>query len=560
MAKKKTAARVPEVAAGNKTATTKSKSQASAGAARGASRKGAKTAEATVVSPPGVTIRMYCQGLGDCFLLTFRDSKQAKPTRVLIDCGVFLNTPGEPERMRAVAQDILQETGGTIDLLIVTHEHWDHISGFSHANDIFEGSFTFEQVWMSWAENPDDADARSVKAELGKKKAKLVAALGAVRGHLGLADEDALPDDLVSSQSVLDFLGPNFEAAEGLGVAAAGAVAKRMDLGTTMDWLREKVDAKNFFSPGDRRSVPKTEGVNAYVLGPPRSASQLRKMDPTGDQGYQLMVAQVSLLGAVDALDAEGTKARQTSLGPFDARYRLSEEEAANDPFFRQRYGFANDPLFDPGSAWRRIDQDWLVGGLSRLALQLDVAVNNTSFAVAFELADGRTLIFPGDAQIGNWLSWGSLTFKYKDAAGRDVEVTSKDLLNRAVFYKVGHHGSHNATMRAGGLEEMTSGELVAMIPTDQAYASTKRPPKTGWQMPAHGVYEALHGFTKGRIIRADHGSPEGLDEEADPSLLGSRAWTDFRGRVRFGGKFPADAEKDPDFPLYVEYTIPAET
>ena len=87
---------------------------------------------------PGVTIRMYCQGLGDCFLLTFRDGPKAKPTRVMIDCGVFLNTPGEPARMRAVAQDLLKESGGEIDLLIVTHEHWDHIAGFSHANDIFE--------------------------------------------------------------------------------------------------------------------------------------------------------------------------------------------------------------------------------------------------------------------------------------------------------------------------------------------------------------------------------------------------------------------------------------
>jgi hypothetical protein len=337
--------------------------------------------------------------------------------------------------------------------------------------------------------------------------------------------------------------------------AARPADGARMDLGQTMDWLRAKVLAKNFCSPGQRRAIPGTAGINAYVLGPPRGASQLRKMDPTGDQGYKLMADRVSLFGAVGELLSDGGDG-QAPPGPFAERYRISPEHAAQDPFFRQRYGFPGDPLFDPGVEWRRIDHEWLVGGLSRLALQLDVGVNNTSLALAFELPDGRTLIFPGDAQIGNWLSWSALTFKVKDHAGRDVEVTSKDLLNRAVFYKVGHHGSHNATMQAGGLEEMTSGDLVAMIPTDQEYASTKRPPKTGWEMPAEGVHEALRAFTNGRIIRADHGSADQLDEEIEQSARDSRSWKEFRDRVRFDGEFPSDAQKEGK-PLYVEYTIP---
>ncbi len=268
------------------------------------------------------------------------------------------------------------------------------------------------------------------------------------------------------------------------------------------------------------------------------------------------MADRVSLLGAVDALLAGDGASGKLPPGPFEQHYRVSMEDAAQDPFFRQRYGFPGDPLADPVAEWRRIDYEWLVGGLSRLALQLDVGVNNTSLALAFELPDGRTLIFPGDAQIGNWLSWGTLTFKVKGPGGRDTDVTSKDLLNRAVFYKVGHHGSHNATMKVGGLEEMTSGDLVAMIPTDQAYASTKRPPKTGWEMPAHGVNEALQGFTNGRIIRADHASADQLDDEVDETARASRSWTDFLARVRFDGKFPAEAQK-AESPLYVEYTIP---
>lgn len=509
---------------------------------------------------PGITIRMYCQGLGDCFLLTFRDSAKQQPVRVLIDCGVFLNTPGEHDRMRDVATNLREETGGKIDLLIVTHEHWDHIAGFSHANDIFGAKdFKFGEVWLSWAENRDDPDARAVKKELGKTKTKLKAALAMARAHIGpagAAGTAPLHDDLSSCEAMLGFLGPEVDHASGLGVAAGkGGDTPRMDLGTTMDWLRAKTRAQDFCTPGQRRAIPGAPEVHAYVLGPPRGVSQLRKMDPTGDQGYKLQADRVSLFGAIEPL-LDGHEHSTAPPGPFEQHYTITPEEAAQDEFFRKRYGFPGDPLSDPVDEWRRIDHDWLVGGLSRLALQLDVGVNNTSLALAFELPDGRTLIFPGDAQIGNWLSWAEHKFKVKDSAGHDGEVTVKDLLNRAIFYKVGHHGSHNATMKTGGLEEMTSGDLVAMIPTDSAYAKTKRPPKTGWEMPAHGVNEALHTFTNGRIIRADHESLDQMDEEVDEETRHSRSWQDFRKRVNFDGKFSAEADKAGK-PLYVEYSIP---
>ncbi len=35
-----------------------------------------------------VRIRMYRPGLGDCFLLTFRNGSQDR--HILIDCGIFL--------------------------------------------------------------------------------------------------------------------------------------------------------------------------------------------------------------------------------------------------------------------------------------------------------------------------------------------------------------------------------------------------------------------------------------------------------------------------------------
>src|SRR5687768_5208415 len=76
-----------------------------------------------------VRIRMYRHGLGDCFLLSFSKGG-GKYTHVMIDCGVVLGT-SEPEAvMKRVAEDVRKETAGTVDVLVITHEHWDHLSAF----------------------------------------------------------------------------------------------------------------------------------------------------------------------------------------------------------------------------------------------------------------------------------------------------------------------------------------------------------------------------------------------------------------------------------------------
>ena len=64
----------------------------------------------------------------------------------------------------------------------------------------------------------------------------------------------------------------------------------------------------------------------------------------------------------------------------------------------------------------------------------LEAAVNGTSLLLAFEFGR-QMLVFPGDAQWGTW----------KQALDNPA---SRDILSRATFYKVGHHGSHNATPR----------------------------------------------------------------------------------------------------------------
>lgn len=77
----------------------------------------------------------------------------------------------------------------------------------------------------------------------------------------------------------------------------------------------------------------------------------------------------------------------------------------------------------------------------------------------------GKVLLFAADAQVGNWLSWPKVAFPAEAGA---VAVTGDDLVKRSVFYKVGHHGSRNAT-RAAALEQMDRSMLVAFSPAQIA-------------------------------------------------------------------------------------------
>jgi hypothetical protein len=137
---------------------------------------------------------------------------------------------------------------------------------------------------------------------------------------------------------------------------------------------------------------------------------------------------------------------------------------------------------------WRNIDDAWLATG-GRLALQLDSATNNTSLVLAIELDGNDVLLFVGDAQAGNWRSWEKRTWKVNDRPGETREVTSADLLKRTIFYKVGHHGSHNATLREKGLELMKSDRLAACIPVDTDVAHDVK----GWKhMPLPAIRDRL--------------------------------------------------------------------
>jgi hypothetical protein len=316
-----------------------------------------------------------------------------------------------------------------------------------------------------------------------------------------------------------------------------------------MQYVRERTSSPRYLRPGQKPiTLDKVEGIKIYILGPPEDEEFLSRSEPLKVDS-EVYESQPALTEAMAFYAAALATAQSNALSPddldlfersrpFDRSQMIHFDEAANhgvfDKFFRRHYGF---PLGekDDGPEWRRIDFDWLAAAGS-LALQLDNDTNNTSLVMAIELGESeKVLLFPGDAQVGNWLSWHEVIWTREENDG-DREVTGADLIRRTALYKVGHHGSHNATLREKGLEMMQSSELTTMIPVDETQAEKK-----DWLMPFSPLLTRLNEKTRGRVLRADKDLPE------RPEFGSEGEWDNFIDRI----EIDSGPEK-----LWIEYTI----
>jgi hypothetical protein len=409
---------------------------------------------------------------------------------MLIDCGTLGNKTTALD-MPALAKRIAADTNGKLDLLVATHEHKDHLSGFGQ--DALE-KLPADRVWLAWTEDPTDAVAKS----LAKTREDLGRTLAAASAQLAQSG-GAAREVAVAMRGLLDFAGEP---------AVLGAKFAK-----TIHALMESVRARpgvQYLKPGERaREEAWCPGFRFYVLGPPRDE---KAIGDTGEHGSGELYGLMASMRAALAFRSAGQSFSQYGLGgtreaalfdqqmPFDPRFRLERGSATVRETFKDTY-------YGRGGSWRSIDDDWM-SVLSELALQLDSATNNTSLVLAIErVADGKVLLFPADAQQGNWLSWHGPRMKWevKDAGGQTRTVTAADLLSRTVFYKVGHHGSHNATARGKGLEMMQARDLVAFIPVDREKALAQSP-RGSWRMPARPLYRRLLEKCDGRVVRSDLG------------------------------------------------------
>lgn len=489
----------------------------------------------------GVTVRMYRQGHGDCFLLAFPRDGGGDPVYMLIDCGykpgsqAFLH--GQP--IGNIVDHIGESTGRRLDLAVITHEHQDHVNGFWKEIDPYFGDFHIDAAWLAWTEDPNDDLANQLREDHQDQLLNLVAA----RQKLALAvGEDDAAVRRVDSLLRLEFGGERerFSAAEmTLAVDDPSKSQNKQAMKLIKDKARENGGVR-YLMPGEAPlEIAGAQGVRVFVLGPPRSETLLTDEDPRGPEGFPDENALGLSFGAAATAET-GADLRI----PFSQRFAVPFEAAVGGdiPFFSAHYGANEEGANDrdgieatDNAPWRRIDADWLYSA-EDLALKLNTGINNTSLVLAIELpVSKKVLFFAADAQRGNWISWTNHGW-----LENGVAITVRELLARTVLYKVGHHGSHNATLNGtvdadyANLSWMGTGtaaaEFTAMITAVNEWALTKNSPP--WRHPLPSIKSALAEKARGRVFQSD------VDLPAKPETASDADWNTFTSRSVFDELF----------------------
>lgn len=201
-------------------------------------------------------------------------------------------------------------------------------------------------------------------------------------------------------------------------------------------------------------------GVRARALGPP-TIEQWPQMatQKTDDEEYWLRLKRMLNFSlerpGVRTLDAA---AESTGLGPGPARSLVE--------LMRNEYAHS----------------------LLRIVRTVDDTLNNTSVILFFETGT-RRLLFPGDAQIENW------SYALKDESTAEL----REGLDQVDLYKVGHHGSRNATPKSLVHLWQTGGRPVASIMSTKPKVHGETPETA---VPQDKLIEALEGV--GALHRTD--------------------------------------------------------
>lgn len=361
--------------------------------------------------PTRLTLRTYQVGFGDCFLLTFRyppKNGASQDRHVLIDFGSTGQPAGAGEKlMLRVAENIRETCGGKngkLHAVVATHRHKDHISGFATnsagtaSGDII-ASLKPDLVVQPWTEDPDaKPDAKKATATL-KGKQRFTGALADMHSFAAatLAELDRRGQAFGPQlRAKLSFLGDD-------NLKNRSAIDNLIAMG--------KAGRAAYVSFGSKSGFDKVlPGVTTTVLGPPtlEQTDTITKQRSHDDAEFWHFQA------------AAGQTFTAAGKSPFTARYQYAQRP--------------------PHVRWLIPRMDALRGDqLLEIVRVLDQQMNNTSVILLFE-AGKKKLLFPGDAQIENW-AYALDQAKKKSSLQKKLATVN--------FYKVGHHGSLNATPKS---------------------------------------------------------------------------------------------------------------
>lgn len=354
--------------------------------------------------PQSIRIRTYQVGFGDCFLVTFRYADDER--HLLIDFGsTGLPAEAPKSRMLDIAKDIASTCGGKLTGVVATHRHKDHVSGFATARgkgtgDIIAG-LEPDLVVQPWTEDPKldpNATGPALRGKALRSAAKRTATLAAMQAAAGnvLAETRRIRYLSPEMREEISFLGDD-------NIGNPEAVRNLMTMGKAN--LYAHAGMKDIFG----KLLP---GVEVLALGPPtvdQSALVRKQAGRNADEYWHLQAA------AAQAVPAVG-QGRVAPLFPGHVR-------ASRNPFPEE-------------ARWLMYHLRQLRGEqMLSIVRMLDKAMNNTSLILLFRIG-GKSLLFPGDAQWENWAY-----------ALNDPEI--QELLKDVDVYKVGHHGSLNATPKS---------------------------------------------------------------------------------------------------------------
>lgn len=347
------------------------------------------------IAPKSLTIRTYDVGFGDCFLLSFHYAKFDR--HVLIDFG----TMKLPERKTVkgdyfgrIAEVIKQDCGGKLDVVVATHRHRDHISGFARKNGKGSGevirALKPKLVIQPWTEDPTLPKTATAPSQ---------------RGYAAtLLEMHHVAERIVSAAKGLT--GARFETLRAQLKAIGEDNIQNPDAVANLRTMAKNQFVYHGSNAGLGKILP---GVKTTVLGPPtvKQAADVKKQRSTDkDEFWHLMAGFWKNLAATKTAHNAGakplfprhaTKALPRRTGWF--KYTVMQEQADS---------------------------------MMAIVRMLDKAMNNTSVILLFEIK-GKMILFSGDAQYENWMY----------TLGKP-ELRKK--LKRVDLYKVGHHGSLNAT------------------------------------------------------------------------------------------------------------------
>jgi len=429
---------------------------------------------------------MYRVGFGDFFLVTFLNA--GKPLHIVIDCGVFKGTKqsGDIGSIEAAVADMAKTTAGQLELIIMTHRHADHIAGFARCADTFK-KMKVGAVWMSIWESEYEPTASKFQAELTRT------AVGLQR-HFAALGSGATEGQKTARKYLENATGDPVDVA----AAAQGSNAAALNL------LKHGFTSviPKYYKAGDRAELPQSlvqAGVATQILGPP----------PIEDVDLMKLMDLQKGVGQYLTEDEEGDSAESA---PFAPQWEVDPGAAYAGESFREW-------LERPRKYWEPLTKEEtfqarnrMEGALKQMqpvaalvaAKQLNSFLNNQSLVVFFTFK-GKKLLFVGDAQAGNWEHWLFDTDTPDKKVTGSVTEAAKQILTGLDFYKVGHHGSGNATpIAAVNLMSAHEQKFAAMCSTEAGVYGTEDPedPTKGTEVPRGPLLQKL--ASEAALIRSD--------------------------------------------------------